>query len=152
MTRRKRNTIIVAGLAALLVGAEVGLNLWRGRETIVQVKNEGAEPIEGLTFRFGTRQTNVARVLPGESARVYLSGRRPGTLTMAFRQKGNAMTGYQVPEFDPDLMSREGFKLVLEVRPNEVVRYQEDSEPVSPLGQVVQGFTQRFWDSIAEGM
>ena len=38
------------------------------------------------------------------------------------------MSGFLVDDFDPREMQRDGLKMVLEVKPNEVQRYMEDDE------------------------
>jgi hypothetical protein len=149
MSRRKRNGwIVLATVVAALAALEVGLTLWRGSEGCVEVHNAGAEPIVGLSLTYGTSRVVVPRVAPGGMARVFLGGRGARTLVMRFNQKGNALGAFEQPGFDPDQLSREGFKQVFRVRPNEVERYQDDSDPSTPLGQLLRAFWKHVSDAL----
>jgi hypothetical protein len=148
MTRRTRWTLIVLVIMALLVAAEVMLNLARGPQAMVQIENNGAEPIEDLVLVLGASRAEVLRVAPGAKAKVYLAGQGPRTLRLSFRQRGNALSGFDYPGFDPVQLSRDGFKLVLRVRPNEVERYQDDAEPATPMGWIVRDLWIRFLDAL----
>jgi hypothetical protein len=143
MTRRKRGILVVLGLFALLVTAEVALNVWRGSQVCVEVTNQGAVPIDDLVLSLGTSRASAGRVEPGASARLYLTGRRQTTLLMTFRQRGNPLGSYQVAGFDPALLNAEGFKLVLNVRPNEIERFQDDADPATPIGRLLKA----AWDA-----
>jgi hypothetical protein len=146
MTGRKRWWVIGLASLGVLVVAEVAFNLARGPEACVEVQNAGAEPIEGLTLTLGSSQASVARVEPGGTARLYLRGRRAQTLVMKFLQRGNALGAFEQPGFNPSQMSRDGFKQVLRVRINEVERYQDDSDPSTPVGRLIQA----FWKAIED--
>ena len=56
------------------------------------------------------------------------------------------MTNYELPGFDAGEMYRDGFKLRVRLRSNEVERFQEESEPATPLGR----FTQARWKEMTE--
>jgi hypothetical protein len=143
MTRRKRGVLVVLGLAALLIVAEVALNVWRGSQACIEVTNQGTEPIEDLVIVLGSSRASVGRVNPKETTRLYLTGRRQGTLLMTFHQQGNPLGSFQLPNFDPALLNAEGFKLVLNVRPNEIEKFQDDADPATPIGQLCKA----GWDS-----
>ena len=144
MSRRTRGTVIGLAIVAGLVIAEVVLHWVRGPEALVEIENMGTDPIGSLVVTLGTSRVALARVDPGATAKVYLGGRGPQTLRLSFRQTGNAMTGYQFSGFDPEQMRRDGFKLVLKVRPNEVVRFQDDAGPATPMGQAVRDLRDWF--------
>ena len=46
------------------------------------------------------------------------------------------MSGFLVPDFDPRSMRRDGLRLVLHVKPNEVVKYMDDEVSSTPLGRL----------------
>ena len=46
------------------------------------------------------------------------------------------MSGFLVDDFDPPSDARDGLKMVLNVRPNEVEKYMEDDESSTPLGRL----------------
>jgi hypothetical protein len=135
-------------VAAALVAAEVGLNLARGPEACVEVVNGGAEPIERLTLSCGSSRASIDRIAPEGTARLYLRGRGVHPLVMRFTQKGNALGVFEYPAFNPGQMSAEGFKLVLRVRTNEVERFQDDSDPSTTAGQLLQAFWKNVGDSL----
>lgn len=137
MGRRTRGAVVVLSVLLGLAGIEVGLNGLRGPQALLLIENLGPEPVGSLVVSLGDRRFPVAEIVPGGTARVSLSGRGPETLRLSFRQAGNAMTGFQHSGFDPAQMRRDGFKLVLRIRPNEVERAQEDAEPTSPIGKAV---------------
>ena len=138
MTKRARNLSILGVVVGVVVAAEMAVNLMRGPEACVEVHNEGAEPIENLVVSWGSGRHAVGRVESGGSVRVFLPGRGARPLGLTFRQKGNAMGSYELPGFDPEQLSREGFKQVLRVRPNEVERYMDDVESHTPVGRLLR--------------
>jgi hypothetical protein len=152
MTRRTRGILIVLAILALLVGSEVVLNLIRGSQGLVQVKNLGNEPIENLVVGFGDRRFEVARIPAGSSSKVYITGSGTQTLRLTFRQRGNALSNFHLPDFNPEQMSREGFKLVLLFRPNEIERFQDDAEPYTVLGWFIYNTWGRIIKWVDEAM
>src|SRR5690348_2093927 len=132
MSRRSRATVVVLSVLVALTVTEVVLHRLRGPQAQVKVENLGDEPIEGLEVALGASRAAVPRVEPGASVRVVLNGRGPQTLEVRFRQRGNPSGGLQLPGFDPGRLSRDGLMLILQVRPGEVVRYQDDAEPATP--------------------
>lgn len=146
MTRRTVHKLILLSIVVLLVGAELALNLWRGSQACVQVENLGEQPMENVVLTCGSSRTTVPRIDAGRVVKLYLSGDATNTLSMNFRQKGNAMTGFQMPGFNPAQLNREDFKLILRVRTNEVERFQDDREPSTPLGRVLRDLRAWFAD------
>ena len=49
-----------------------------------------------------------------------------------------------MPGFDPEQLQREGYKLVLKVRPGEIERSQEEGEPATPFGRAAGDAWSRF--------
>ena len=146
LTKRKRGALIAAVVFALLIGSEVALELYYRGEALVVVENLGVEPVEGLTVINGTERVEFGKISAGGQAKIYLGGTGENTLRFEFRQRGNALTNYQLPGFDASQMYREGYKLRVRLRPNEVERFQEDSEPATPLGRAVHSLWKRFTD------
>ncbi len=148
MTKKKRRVLVVVGIVALLLGAEIALNIWRGSQACIEITNQGSTPIEDLVITLGSRRVSVPKIAPQASTRVYLTGRTTGTLLMTFHQDGNPLGTYQVPNFDPVSLNSEGFKLILNVRMNEIEKYQDDADPATPLGQLWKA----FWDSFTKAV
>ncbi len=138
MSRPKRNLIVAVALLLLVVTAEVTLNLWRPPLARVQVVNEGATTIEDLQVSYGRDKAGVARIAPGESSHLTFAGWRRRDLRLKFKQRDNALTEFEVVEFDPPALSREGFKLVVIVKPNAFERGQEDDAAPSARGRIFE--------------
>lgn len=140
MSRGKRYLLAGCALVLALVGGELGLRQLLAPVASVQVINAGREAIEGLRVESGQSQAGVHRIEPGESARLHIRGRGPSTLRLSYQQRGSALTNFEVPNFDPPALAREGFMLVLRVRENEYERYQDEDEPstLSRLGSTLK--------------
>ena len=114
--------------AILLVGAEVAVRQWVSPKACVQIINQGDWVMDGLVVSFADSKVVVGRLGVGQSAQVWLTAGPKGLLRLDFRQKGNALNGFQVPDFDPEANTRDGFKLVLIVKTNEVQRFMDDDD------------------------
>ncbi len=144
MGRQKRIAVIVASIVVALVVAESGLRWIKGPEGIVQIDNEGTEPIEGLTATLGKTRTRWPDVPPGESLRVRVNGRGRQTLTLAFRQRNNPLNGFDYPDFDAGALAADGSLLVFKIRNNLVTRYQDDAGPTTLLGAALDWLRKRL--------
>jgi hypothetical protein len=151
MTRRARGVWIGVAVVGTLLGAELVLEAVKSPEACVEVENQGAEPIEGLVVTCGTDRAVAPKVAPGDKVRLLVAGKGPQTLQLGFRQRGNGLTGYQVPGFDPGQMAADNFKIVLQIRTNEVIRFQDDADPTTPLGRVVRDLWNSIWEALADG-
>jgi hypothetical protein len=132
----RRTGIILASVIVLIVGAEVAVRLARNFRTGVEIANDADTPIENLVVSFGGSQVAVGKVVAGETTRVWLSGAEKGSLSLSFNQAANPMSGFLVPDFDPMSMRRDGLRLVLHIKPNEVMKFMDDEIPSSPLGRL----------------
>jgi len=146
--KRHRGLIIVGTLLTLAIGSEVALELYYQGVVVVQVENLGSEPIENLVLIHGSERVIVRKIDPGAVSRLFLSGNRHETLRLEFRQRGNGMTSYDLPGFDASDLYREGAKLRLQFRPNEIERFQEEAEPVTPLGRFASSLWKRLKDRL----
>ncbi len=125
---RRRWIIALSLLAILLVGAEVTLRQWQSPKACVQIINEGDGVMEDLVVDYADTKIPVGRLGMNESIHVWVTAGPKGTLRLDFRQKGNAMKGFQVADFDPRQNLQDFFKQVLVVKTNEVQRFVEDDE------------------------
>ncbi len=148
LSKRQRGAIVVVAVLVPVIGSEVALELYYKGEALVQVENLGAEPVENLTVIHGPERIVVKKVDAGATAKIYLGGRGQKTLRIEFRQRGNGMTSYDLPGFDAAEMYHDGSKLRLLLRSNEVERFQEDSEPATPLGRFIHGIWKRFLEQL----
>ena len=122
----RRRWIILVSLAVLLLGAEVAVRQWTAPKVCVQITNKGEGAIEDLVVSYAGSKVAAGRLPVGRSTQVWISAGPKGLLRLDFKQKGNALTGFQIPEFDPAQIRRDGFKLVLVVKSNQVERFMDD--------------------------
>jgi hypothetical protein len=132
----RRTQIVVASVILLIVGTEVAVRLARNYRTGVEIANDGDAPIENLVVSFGGSRVAVGQVAVGESTRVWLSGAEKGSLSLSFNQTANPLSGFLVPDFDPLGMRRDGLRMVLHIKPNEVMKFMDDEVSSSPLGRL----------------
>lgn len=131
MSRRAR--IVLISVIVLILAIEVAVRLSQNTRSGVEIVNLGEAPIEKLVVSFGDSQVGVGKVAPADSAHVWLSGAGKGNLSLSFTQAGNPQSGFLVTDFDPRTMSRDGLRLVLQIKPNEVERFMEEELPSTPL-------------------
>jgi hypothetical protein len=138
MTRRK--WIILGALLFLLtVGAELLVRPWNSSKGRVQIDNQGDAAMDDLILSYGGSKVRVGALGTGQSANVWFTAGRKGTLALEFKQKGNPMTGFQVEDFDPAENLANGFKVVLVVKNNRVERFMDDDHPsTTPLQSLLE--------------
>lgn len=120
--------ILIGAVALLAIGLEVAV--WMNSETrgAVEIVNDGDATLKDLVVSFGETRIAVGEVKPGGTARVWLAGGRKGTLTLAFTQAHNPLSGFLLDDVDPNQLNEEQIKLVVHVQPNQVMRSIEDAE------------------------
>jgi hypothetical protein len=143
MSRRKW-IVLGASLLVLTVGAELAIRPFNPIKGSVQIQNEGGASIDDLVLTYGSTKVAVGRLGAGQTTNVWITPAGAGLLTLEFDQKGNPMKGFKVEDFDPDENLRFGVKLALIIRNNEVVRYMEDDQTRSPLGNLMNSVKEWF--------
>jgi hypothetical protein len=132
MSRRKA---VILGI--LVVMLAIGLE-WAFREGgaatgCAVVENAESQPMEGVVASFADAKVSLGTLAPGEKARVWFSGAGRGVLSFEFTQASNPMKGFKVDEFNPTELRRDGSRLVLVVKSNQVERYiEEDASLKTP--------------------
>jgi hypothetical protein len=125
----RRWWIILAVVILLVaVGAEMGVRRWNSAKGCVQIVNQGDSVVENLVVSYGETRISMGSLAAGESTSVWFTPAGRGTLTLDYKQKGSALTGFRVADFDPAQNRRDGFKLVLVVKTDQVERFVEDDE------------------------
>ncbi len=132
----RRAGIVLISVIVLILGIEVAVRLSGNSRTGVEIANLGDTMLENLVVSFGGSQVGVGNVAPGDTAHVWLSGTAKGTLSLSFTQAGNPLSGFLVPEFDPLSMRRDGVRMVLQIKPNDVRRFMDDEVASSPLSRL----------------
>jgi hypothetical protein len=133
MTRQK--WIVLGGVFLLLLAvmAELVVRPWNPSKACVQIVNQGDSAIEDLVMDYGETKISVGRLGSGESTNVWFSAAEKGSIALEFSQQGNPMKGFQIPEFDPIDNIRNGFKLILVLKKDQVERFMEDDPTRTPL-------------------
>jgi hypothetical protein len=148
-----RNWLI--GTVVLVLGMELAVRWGGTSKTCVEIINKGDSAMEDLVVSLEGSQVALGNVAPGATSRIWLSGRGKGALTLAFRQAGNPMSGFMVDEFDPHLMRRDGLKMVLQVRSNEVQKYMEGDDAatgsVDPRNILLDWIWTELWSRTQKG-
>jgi hypothetical protein len=129
MSRRKA---VILGIVVVLLA--IGLE-WAFREGgaatgCAVVENDGAQPMEGLIASFAETKVGLGTLAPGEKAKVWFSGGGRGVLAFEFTQQNNPMKGFKIEEFNPMELRRDGSRLVLVVKTNQVERYVEEDASI----------------------
>jgi hypothetical protein len=125
---RRRWIVATAVLVALLVAVEIGVRQWARPKACVQIINEGQEAIEGLVVIYGDTRMPVGRIPQGQSVQVRMTAGPPGPLRLEYRQKGNALQGFQIADYDPAQNVKDAFKQVVAIGTNQIQKYMEDDE------------------------
>jgi hypothetical protein len=125
---RGRWIIAVTVLIALLVAVEFAVRRWERPKACVQIVNEGDGVMEDLVVSYGDTRLPLGRVLKGHSVLVWLTAGPMGPLRLDYRQKSNAIQGFQIPDFDPAQLIEDGNKQVLVVGSNLIQRSVDDDE------------------------
>jgi hypothetical protein len=119
---RRRWIIAATVLIALLVAAEVAIRRWERPKVCVQIVNEGDGVMEDLVVYYADTRLPVGRLPKGHSVHVWLTAGPIGPLRLEYRQKGNAIQGFQIPDFDPGHLIEDAYKQVLAVGTNQIQR------------------------------
>jgi hypothetical protein len=130
MSRRKW-AIVVGSVIVVGVAAELAGRWWYTSSGCVEIVNQGDSALENLVVRYANTTVRRERLGVGQSTKVWFTSAERGLLSLDFHQKGNALKGFEVQDFDPADNLRNGFKLVLVVKPNRVERYMDDDPSVS---------------------
>ena len=133
MSRRK--AIILGVLIVILaVGSRAGVAIpgARRRAAPGRQRGERADGRPGRQLR-GYAASAWAGSPRAKRARSGSARAGEGPLKLEFTQKGNPLTGFKVDDFDPTEHRRDGSRLVLVVKSNQVERYvEEDDSMKSP--------------------
>ncbi len=142
MSRRVRICLIVA--VVLAVGIEAVVRLSDSVRTSVEITNMGQTPINDLVVSFEGSRIGAGHLAPGETRNVGMTGTGKGTLSLAFTQQGNPMSGFLVADYDPRDMHRNGLKLIIQIKPNEVLKYMDDETASTPLSRLRDRIGEEF--------
>lgn len=138
---RRRSIIALVLFAALLVAAEITIRRWESPKACVQVVNEGDELMEDVVVIYADTRMPVGPIASKHSAQIRLSAGPIGPLRLEYRQKGNAIQGYQIADFDPAGLVQDAKKKVLIVGANQLQQSVDDDGSLKSdesLGQMLR--------------
>ncbi len=127
MNRQK--WMIIAAVLVLLAGAaEMTVRSWKAPKGCVQIVNQGDAALEDLVLSYAGTKVRLGHVGTGRSIQAWFTAGILGPLKLEFKQKGNPLTGFQVADYDPGSNIRDGLKLVLCVKKDQVERSVDDDD------------------------
>jgi len=125
---RRRWIIALTVLIALLVAVEVAVRRWERPKACVQIVNGGDGVMEDLVVFYADTRLPAGSVLKGHSVHLWLTAGPVGPLRLEYRQKGNAIQGFQIADFDPAQLIEDGNKQVLLVGSNLIQRSVDEDQ------------------------
>lgn len=125
---RRRWIIALTVIAGLLAAVEVGVRRWTRPRACVKVVNETSETVRDLVVTYDDSRIAVGDLPAGQSTHLWLSAGRPGPLKVEYRQKNNALQGFEIADYDPAACIKDAFKQVVVIQTNQYQRYIEDDE------------------------
>jgi hypothetical protein len=128
MLSRRKAVILGILIVAVALALEWTFRLGATATGCALVENGGVQPIEGLTATYAGSTASLGTLAPGAKAKVWFSGAGRGVLAFEFTQRDNPMKGFKVEDFDPAELRRDGARLVLVVKNNQIDRYSEEEE------------------------
>jgi hypothetical protein len=135
----RRKWIIVAVVLVVLAGAaEFAVQPWKVPKGCVQIVNQGDAPIEDLVLSYAGTKVVMGRLGTGQSGHAWFTGDKVGPLILDFKQKGNPMSGFQIADFDPGANIRDGLKLVLFVKNDQIQRSVDDDDTVKARENLIE--------------
>src|SRR5262245_34054908 len=135
MSRRKW-TVLVASVILITIGAELAARRWQSAKGCIQIVNQGEGPLEDLAVTYAETSVALGRLAVGQSTKAWFTPSSRGALSLDFRQMNNAMKGFQLQEFDPLENARNGSKLVLIIKSNQIQQFMEDDEDTTSVQDV----------------
>jgi hypothetical protein len=139
---RRRWLIALAMLIPLLVAVEVVVRRWERPKATLQIINQGDGIMEDLVVSYGDIRLPLGTLLKGQSVHARMTAGPLGPLKLEFRQKSNALQGFEIPDYDPALNIQDGYKQVIVVMTNQIQRFAEEDD--------TQGPRKSLWETLWE--
>ena len=145
ISKKTRIGLIVLAMIALLAAGEVAFEWWRGSEAVVVVENAGTAPIEDFVLTHGDSKSSIPLIAPGSSVRIFINGGGARPLAFNFRQVGNPLNSFELQEFSPAQLERDGLMLNVRILSNgEIERFGDQyNDSGLPLTRHYRAF--RTW-------
>ncbi|AMV37457.1 hypothetical protein [Planctomyces sp. SH-PL62] len=146
MTGRRKFGLTVGLIVISALAIELGVWWLRRPVNAVRVVNGGA-PVRNLIASYAGVETYIGDLPAGGSTEIRLDNRPEDAVTLAFTQEGNAATGVLIGGEELHQARRDGLRMVLVLKPNEISRYLEEdasSDEPSPLLRLVRRVVARI--------
>ena len=118
----------------------------RTPEATLQVINKGHAPVVNLRVRCEGRETEVGTIEPGESVSIPLATRGETMVVLKFSQKGSALSGVEIEDFNAPALRSSGQKKVIGLQEAGYEGYAADDP------SLIQGLTQRVKNAISNAL
>jgi hypothetical protein len=140
----RRKWIIITVVVVLLAAtAEIVIQAWKAPKGCVQIVNQGNASIEDLVLNYFDTKVRIGHLGAGQSTQAYFTARKLGPLTLEFKQQGNPLSGFQVADYDPASNLRDGLKLVLTIKKDQVERAVDDDDTVKARENLIDRL--KYW-------
>ena len=138
-----RNKAVMVGvlIIAVAIGLEWAFRFGAAATGCALVENDGAYPLEGLTANYAGTKVSLGTLAPGARTKVWFSGAGRGVLSFEFTQRENPMKGFKVDDFDPTELRRDGSRLVLVVKKDQIERYVEEEDAIKSPPRMLERLT-----------
>src|SRR5262245_43947956 len=130
MLSRRSAVILGVLIVVLAICLEWMFRMGASATGCALVENGGVQPIEGLVATYAGTKASLGTLAPGAKTKVWFSGAGRGVLSFQFTQRDNPMLGFKVEDFDPAELRRDGARMVLAIKYNQVDRYIEEDETI----------------------
>jgi hypothetical protein len=140
--------ILCVLIVALAAGLEWASRYWGSQTTSAQIVNEGTEPMHEVFASYADTRISLGTLAAGDKSKVWFSAAGRRALKLEFTQKGNPLTGFNVPDFDPMEHRRDGSRLVLVVKNNQVERFVEEDDSVKSPPRLLDRLMEWIRDGI----
>jgi len=126
MSPRQKRWLAILLIVPALIALEVGVRLIRRPRVGIVLMNEAGSTATNVLASYGLVKMPIGDVSPGGATIVRLENGPDEDVTLGFEQLGNPTPGIVVGGAELEQARRDGTRMVLVVKPNEVVRYMEE--------------------------
>ncbi|WP_165068090.1 hypothetical protein [Paludisphaera rhizosphaerae] len=141
MSPRRKRLLAILLIVPALIGLEVGVRLLRRPRVAIVLVNETGSTARNVRAVYGLVKSPLGDVSPGGSSLVRLENGPEEDVTLSFEQTANPVPGIVVGGPELEQARRDGLRMVLTLKPNEVIRYLEE-DPDADVSFLMRLFRQ----------
>lgn len=147
MSPRRKRWLAVVLIVPALIAVEVCVRFMRRPRVGIVLTNEAGATALNILAIYGTVKAPVGELAPGGSTVVRLENGPEEDVTLIFEQAGNPSPGIVVSGPELEQARRDGTRMVLTIKPNEIIRYMEE-DPDADVSFLMRLF-RRIRDALA---